>query len=736
MTFRTRPVSIKLEILSVLIIMIVQMVMSKSCPSTYSECGDSLCCCKRKIAFCKNKNLTYVPVLPKGIKSLTFTGNNIKTLSTSTFDNITASSVEYLGLNSNDIQIVHKRTFVKFTKLQALSLQNNNKLNWTQFKMALHNTRNNLNKLFLDNTGVKSLPDDIFDGLRNKNIKFLTLRNNSIKLLNEGAFYFLKVQSLDLSHNLIREIQSSSNGSRLGHRTIDSLSLSYNEFVRPPWFCDSNQRVLYPKLKTLNLRGNGIRMLVRKAWSCLKTLQKLHLEENIIQTFKNDTFVDLVSLKTLYISSMAKPVQQIEAKAFHNTNLKDLHFDNNNIDFEPDSNIPYNSLFTFCPNLTRLLIGNNYLRTIYNNKLITMLSPLTKLTELNLEGANLYEIPEHLFNKFPNLETIYLGRNKIQEINPRAFVNVTKLQILYLNANKIKVVNETFPATLQKTLKQLNLATNPFCCSFCDSNNNTWLRNWINRSKIHFEGWPSYYKCASPPSERGSYLINHNPKPEDCEAADPMIIVYTTIGTFLFVFTVVAGVCYRGRWYIRYWTIKYPRKWARRITDDPERQKLLGNEFIHDAYVIYHDNDRGFVRGEILQFMEKKNNYKLFIWDRDFAAGDQSVGIVVDNIYKSNHVIAVISRSFLKDQWCDFQLAVSLDRQIELKRNFITLITREDIDKKLLSKTWCVLLTKTPTSEWCERKNDIKRKLFEQQILSNVPCMLAGRAQRNCDADN
>ena len=133
--------------------------------------------------------------------------------------------------------------------------------------------------------------------------------------------------------------------------------------------------------------------------------------------------------------------------------------------------------------------------------------------------------------------------------------------------------------------------------------------------------------------------------------------------------------------------------------------------------MIYHDNDRDFVRREILQFMEKENNYKLFIWDRDFTAGDQSVGIVVDNIYKSNHVIAVISKSFLKDQWCDFQLALSLNRQIELKRNFITLLTREDIDKKLLSKTWCVLLTKTPTAEWCERKNDIRRKLFEHQIL-------------------
>ena len=104
--------------------------------------------------------------------------------------------------------------------------------------------------------------------------------------------------------------------------------------------------------------------------------------------------------------------------------------------------------------------------------------------------------------------------------------------------------------------------------------------------------------------------------------------------------------------------------------------------------------------------------------------------VVVDNIYKSSHVIAVISKSFLKDQWCDFQLAVSLDRQIELKKNFITLLTLEDIDKKLLSKSWCVLLTKTPTAEWYEGKDDIRRKLMENQILLNVPCMFANRAPK------
>ena len=712
------------------------------CPSTFTKCGENLCCCKNKVAICKNKNLTFIPVLPKYIKSLDFVGNNLQTISARTFDNISVAKLEYLGLRDNGIENINVDTFKKFYKLESFNLQNNRKINWTKMKTTLRNTPNNLKKLYLDNTGLTSTPSDIFDGLRNRYIYMLTLRNNSIRVFNEEAFYFMNIKTLDLSHNWINDISVSSNGTRIGHKTIESLSLSYNEFVYwPPWFCDVNSsRSLYPKLKTLNLRGNSIMVLVRKAWSCLKSLSKLFLDENVIQIFRNDMFLDLESLRTLHVSYMAKPVQQIEARAFHNPNLNDLHFNNNNIDFQPDSNVPYDTLFTFCRNLTKLLLGYNNLRTIYDNKLITMLSPLQKLAYLNIDGSHLYEIPENLFSKFPNLTDIYLGRNKIKEISSKAFDNVTNLEVLYLDANKIKVVNDTFPEILQKTLKRVNLAGNPFSCAFCDRNNNTWFRNWIDRSKIHFVGWPSYYTCASPPSEHGSKFNNHKPKPEDCEAINPMIIAYATIGAFLFVFSVLTVVCYRGRWYIRYWTIKYPRRLTQRVTVDPERQRLLGNSCIHDAYMIYHDTDRGFVRSEILRFMETENNYKLFIWDRDFDAGDQSVSIVVDNIYKSSHVVAIISRSFLKDPWCDFQLAVALDRQIELKKKFITLIIREDIDKDLLSKTWCVLLTKMPTAEWCDRKNDIRRRFFEQQILTNVPCSQPQRSlqiqvDHNLDAD-
>lgn len=177
-------------------------------------------------------------------------------------------------------------------------------------------------------------------------------------------------------YNWINNITVTSNRSRLGHAGIDALSLAHNEFVYwPPWFCSSksSNTPLYPRLKKLDLSGNVIIVPVREAWGCLKHLHTLDLKGNVIQVLGNDTFVDLISLEKLHISYMAKPISQIEPRAFHNKHLKHLHFDNNGMSFRPDSPIPYASLFTFCPNLAKLFLGYNDFRNIADNKFVLMM---------------------------------------------------------------------------------------------------------------------------------------------------------------------------------------------------------------------------------------------------------------------------------------------------------------------------------------------------------------------------
>ena len=712
--------------LLVLVMCMIQLVYTKStCRNNYQECGGALCCCKNEKAFCINRKLTSIPMLPNKITCLHFVRNDIPHVTNETFKNV--SNIQRIYFSSNGVKNIDSNSFAVFRYLKELNMTDNSNIDKGQLAMSLYSIPKTVQTLNLNGNNLNALPDDFFHGLIKKKVKGITLKKNRMTLFNETTFFNIPtLKVLKLSSNWIRNISRLDNGTRYGSRTIEYLDLSFNNFLEyPPWFCDGREesRSLYPRLKSLDLSGNTIIVPVRQAWWCLKKLEKLNLDNNVVQILKNDTFFDLISLKKLQLSRMVKPIHTIYPRAFNNTNLKDLHFDTNGLVFKPTNDIPYDTLFKFTPNLKVLHIGDNNFKNLSNMELVKMLNKLPKLQHLHMEGVHLRSIPETLLNNF-KLEKLYLGKNDIQTIDPVAFKHVKTLKVLHLNANNIKIVNDTFPETLLSSLQEINLGGNPFSCSFCDNYNNIWFRDWIDNTKIRIDMWPKHYTCASPPQEIGTLLKDHRPTYEDCKPIDPMLIAYGTIGAFIFIFAVFATAAYRGRWYIQYWKIKFTRYWKRLGPIDSERQSLLEDNTEYDAYVIYHDRDFTFVRDDLSRFMEDEHKYKLFIWDRDVISGSK-VDIMVSNIYKSKHVIAVISKHFLKDPWCEFQLDVTMDRQVELKRKYLMLVSLEDLDKQLLNKSWCVLFTKTPTADWFARKNDIRRTVFESQILSNVSCMAA-----------
>ena len=713
----------------VLIFCMAQLVYTTSgCRKGYRECTEAHCCCNRGgMVICKNLKLNYIPKLPKKTKHLVFTGNDIRHVTKKTFKN--ACGLSILDFSSNGVQSVDSDSFAVFRGLKELDFTYNTDINKTQLAKSFYAIPESLHTLRLDGNNLKSLPNDLFQGLIKKSITELSLKKNRMTIFNEAIFSNLpSLKVLKLGYNWIRNISRLDNGTRYGSRTIEYLDLSFNNFLEyPPWFCDGKEesQSLYPKLKNLDLSGNTIIVPVRQAWWCLKKLEKLNLDKNVVQLLKNDTFVDLVSLKKLQLGHMVKPIHTIYPRAFNNSNLKELNFDTNGLVFKRTNDIPYDTLFKFSPNLEKLHIGKNNFKSLSNIELVKMLSNLPKLKHLYMDEVHLHSIPETLLNNF-KLEKLYLGNNEIQTIDPVAFQNVTTLKVLHLNANKIQIVNDSFPETLLASLEEINLGGNPFSCSFCANNNDIWFRDWIDNTKIKIDMWPKHYKCASPPEEVGTLLKDHQPRYKDCNQKPPdqMPIVYGTIGAFIFIFAVFATAAYRGRWYIQYWKIKFIRYWKSLGPIDPERQSLLEDNTDYDAYVIYHDRDATFVRDDLSPFMEDDHKYKLFIWDRDADFGSK-VDIMVSNIYKSKHVIAVISKHFLKDPWCEFQLDVTMDRQVELKRKYLMLVSLEDLDKQSLNKSWCVLFTKTPTADWFARKNDIRRTVFERQILCNVPCKAA-----------
>ena len=567
------------------------------------------------------------------------------------------------------------------------------------------------------------IPDGFFSGLHDSQLVNISLQKNQMKNFTESHFKRLKhLKTLDLSNNWIEKIVRSQSDEEPGLNAPENVILSDNNFLKfPPWFCNNDSKPLYPNLKFLDLSSNFIVFPIRQAWSCLKQLRTLSLRKNVLLKIQNDVFSDLVSLDKLDISYMVRSIKEIGIRAFNIPQLKTFNFEHNNMKFQEHSDIKFEKLFEYLPNLRTIHLESNDFRMSYE-ALRRMLGPLKNLEHLHLGDINLASIPYGLLEKFPNLTVLNLSKNKISRINPRAFANVTKLEQIFLYENRIEEIDETsFPEPVLKSLKKIHLADNPFSCTDT-SCKNMWFRNWIDdllQRKVQVMGWPCNYTCHYPISMRGKYLETYHPTPDDCKEKNPLIAVYISLAIFLVIALTIGAAVYRGRWYLRYWIYKIRRR--RKLSNDknPETRNLLQDQVIYDAYVIYHDLDRGFIRQTLLPFMEEKHGYRLFITDREPEQGAK-VDIMVENIYRSNHVIAVVSRHFLKDQWCEFQLSVTLDRQVELKRNYLLLLTLEDVDKTLLSKTWCVLLTRTPTAEWCDKRNHIKRKLFEHQLTTII----------------
>lgn len=684
-------------------------------------CGDDQCYCVGNWSCCNNRSLGYIPELPDNIKYVDFSHNCIKSVSKITFDNITGLKIEQLMLRHNKIENISKTAFTGLRYIQRLDLHGNKGINQMQLSSSFFSIQKEFGlKVILDNCGLNSIPDDFFKGLLKTKVVKISLRKNRMKKFNERLLMNLpNLKTLDLSRNWIEAITGDVSGKRYGHKTLKKLILSHNAFLKfPPRLCDKKtSKSLYPRLQTLDLSCNFIIFPVRKAWSCLTNLEYFYLAKNVLQVIQNDVFSDLISLKKLYLSNMRRTIEKMSPQAFNISNLRSLHFGHNKIDFKLGTDIQFDNLFKLMPNLESIHLGSNVF-TMGNESMVRMLKPLKRLKRLYLDGINLRGIPENFISMFQNLSHLDLSNNKISWIEPSAFRNVINLKKLYLEENMIEEISSTsFPDSVKNSLMEINLADNPFSCSPC---RNMWFRNWIDESGIKFLGWPKFYTCNYPPCMREKSIKDYHPKTEDCKEKNPMIAVYVSIAVFLILMIICGTVTYRGRWYLRYWVIRLRRKCKRFYENDSERQGLLQKDAAYDVYIIYNDNDRSFIRETLLPFMEEQHGYRLFIRDREAEQGAK-VDIMVESIYRSNYVIAVISRKFLKDQWCEFQLAVTIDRQVDLKRNHLLLITLEDVDKSLLSKSWCVLLTRTPTAEWCDKKNDIKRKLFEHQIITTIP---------------
>jgi Leucine-rich repeat (LRR) protein len=161
-----------------------------------------------------------------------------------------------------------------------------------------------------------------------------------------------------------------------------------------------NLERVFPNLKKIFVGQCGIKKIFRNVFSNLKKLEDLTLNYNNIESIERDSFVDLISLKELWITS--NKLTTLDSGVFRNLRaLETLSLNDNLVATFPTG------LFDGMKNLDRLFATNNSLTTLQSG----IFKNNRKLEFIDLHNNFIKSIHENVFDDTPLLRDVGLEEN-------------------------------------------------------------------------------------------------------------------------------------------------------------------------------------------------------------------------------------------------------------------------------------------------------------------------------------
>ncbi|XP_030375603.1 leucine-rich repeat and immunoglobulin-like domain-containing nogo receptor-interacting protein 4 [Scaptodrosophila lebanonensis] len=248
---------------------------------------------------------------------------------------------------------------------------------------------------------VLDLSQNIIETLGSKNFEYqtelrtLNLSRNMVSALHKHAFKGLSnLQLLDLSYNRIETVHPTALGDLAA---LVELDLTNNNIVSLEDNCFKGMLTL----EVLVFRNNRLLDVPASNLWHLHALKSLDMSDNLVEFVRNDSFEGLKEL--LALSMRGNVMSELDLSAFEGLiSLKHLDLADNNLTMVPTQ----------------------------------QLSKLSNLTYLNLSGNRFAQLPAVAFLNLFHLRELHLSRlDYLQRIDSRAFVDNTHLQTLQLNYN-------------------------------------------------------------------------------------------------------------------------------------------------------------------------------------------------------------------------------------------------------------------------------------------------------------
>uniref|UniRef100_A0A8C5N0M4 TIR domain-containing protein n=1 Tax=Leptobrachium leishanense TaxID=445787 RepID=A0A8C5N0M4_9ANUR len=653
--------------------------------------------------------------------------------------NVPRGGIDYSGFGLNDTKELSELcTYLKGTNITTLSLQGNNikhlgrdNLSNCSIMKSVDLSRNRLKNVaclqFLNVSEFEILivEHNLLKQLTNCNndrkflkLSFISFQYNRIWSVNDYAFSFApNLQTLNLNMNNIIFMESKSFS---GLTKLKQLRLDNN--LIPDLYTNSFMDLR--ELQVLNLRNNRIAVIFNNIFQNLGNLTTLDLGGNKISHLEPESFNGLQSLTKLYLDG--NMIKTIGIETFHsieNTlevldlkfNL--LKFDTSNNHCSPFANLckvydlklqnqqPYgltiipHGFFKGLISLRALYLSQNRLTNLHAN----VFQELTQLTYLNLaEDCNgVQNLPDGIFDNLPNLHVLVLENICLQTLNPLVFSSLTSLKKLQLTKNALHYVNTTILDNMT-SLKYLDIRKCPITCTCA----NQFLKPWLNHSRVQVIH-PYDMSCPLNPD---SYF--HEFDTNICDK--DLKVTYFAVSFTTVLLLIIAPIVYSKS----YWRIKY--NYFLFVAWLHERWKSDKELYKYDAFVSYNICDEEWVYKTMLPTLESRNPSKalrLCLHHRDFQLGRYIIDNIVDSIHNSRKTICVVSRSYLRSEWCSLEMQLASYKLFDEMRDVLVLILLEDIpDRELTTyhRMRKVMLKKTYIS-WPSEPE--AQKLFWAKLL-------------------
>lgn len=157
------------------------------------------------------------------------------------------------------------------------------------------------------------------------------------------------------------------------------------------------------------------------------------------------------------------------------------------------------------------------------------------------------------------------------------------------------------------------------------------------------------------------------PSGSNTKSPKTLLILYISIGIPL---TFVGAIWFWKRRDIKYFCAIFKNTLILSFDKSDKQTLMMKNrksnnnedDYRFDLFVSYSDKDREFVLDQLIPNLEKRSEITICLHERDFQVGLSILENIIQCMDQSRCLLLVISESFIKSNWCSFEMHLAQHR--------------------------------------------------------------------------